>query len=231
MNLMFQGFSDDRSGVPCLRPMREFVDKEVAYLAHFLGVSSVSIPTLSTKVDAVGSIGRLTEDFVVKLQVDFPGTISTLFRTGDKFRSIASSPNDIDSNDSNCLICGSRIEEALPCSAYSARMISQTVSRSGPHGLEAQSLFAAKQGAVDEADVGCNGGDGACQSKGLAKTCCKSLNEPPTKDDWNPTLCYGCRVTLQDVGQAELMPESMHKEIHHRSQRRKMRQSVQQFLL
>jgi len=179
----------------------------------------------------VGSIGRLTEDFVVKLQVDFPGTISTLFRTGDKFRSIASSPNDIDSNDSNCLICGSRIEEALPCSAYSARMISQTVSRSGPHGLEAQSLFAAKQGAVDEADVGCNGGDGACQSKGLAKTCCKSLNEPPTKDDWNPTLCYGCRVTLQDVGQAELMPESMHKEIHHRSQRRKMRQSVQQFLL
>ena len=50
MNLMFQGFSDDRSGVPCLRPMREFVDKEVAYLAHFLGVSSVSIPTLSTKV-------------------------------------------------------------------------------------------------------------------------------------------------------------------------------------
>merc|ERR1712071_219085 len=99
------GFSDSRSGVPCLRPMREFVDKEVAYLAHFLGVSSVSIPTLSTKVDAVGSIGRLTEDFVVKLQVDFPGTISTLFRTGDKFRSIASSPNDIDSNDSNCLIC------------------------------------------------------------------------------------------------------------------------------
>jgi len=30
--------------------MREFVDKEVGYLAHFLRVVSVSIPTLSTKV-------------------------------------------------------------------------------------------------------------------------------------------------------------------------------------
>lgn len=45
-----QGFADSRTGVTLMRPMREFVDKEVAYLAHFLHVDSVSVPTLSSKV-------------------------------------------------------------------------------------------------------------------------------------------------------------------------------------
>lgn len=45
-----QGFCDARNEVEFFRPMREFVDKEVAYLAKFLNVDSVSIPSLSTKV-------------------------------------------------------------------------------------------------------------------------------------------------------------------------------------
>lgn len=218
------GFSDDRSGVECLRPMREFVDKEVAYLAHFLSVTSVSIPTLSTKLGPAASIARLTEDFVVKLQTDYPATISTLFRTGDKFRSIVASPDE-EEPDSSCLLCGSRIEEAPVCSAYSARMMSQSVSRSGPHQLAPDTFN------LGNATAACNGEKDSCKSKGLAKTCCKSIDGPLSIEDWNPTLCYGCRVTLQDVDRAEYMPEAIQKEIHHRSQRRKMYQAVEQFLL
>merc|ERR550534_946841 len=214
------GFSDNRSGVPCLRPMREFVDKEVGYLAHFLRVVSVSIPTLSTKLGAAASIGRLTEDFVVKLQTDYPATISTLFRTGDKFRSIGVSSDGKEAG-SECLMCGSQIEESQDCNAYSARLISQRVSRSGPHQLDPNTLFA-----LEDETAACNGGDTTCQNKGLTKTCCNSIGGPLSSEDWNLTLCYGCRVTLQDVGRTEYMPEAIQKEIHYRLQRRKMRQSV-----
>lgn len=124
--------------------------------------------------------------------MDYPATISTLFRTGDKFRSIVASPDE-EEPDSNCLLCGSRIEEAPVCSAYSARMMSQSVSRSGPHQLAPDTFN------LGNTTAACNGEKDSCKSKGLAKTCCKSIDGPLSIEDWNPTLCYGCRVTLQDV--------------------------------
>lgn len=81
------------------------------------------------KLSFNASISRLTEDFVVKLQTDFPGTISTLFRTGDKLKSMAVRS---DSVDSSCVLCGATIEEAPQCSAFTARCFSRTVSQAGP---------------------------------------------------------------------------------------------------
>lgn len=50
ISIRVQGFSDSRTNVVFLRPMREFVDKEVAYLANFLEVDSFCLPTLTSKV-------------------------------------------------------------------------------------------------------------------------------------------------------------------------------------
>lgn len=130
---------------------------------------------------------------MVKLQTDYPATISTLFRTGDKFRSIGVSSDGKEAG-SECLMCGSQIEESQDCNAYSARLISQRVSRSGPHQLDPNTLFA-----LEDETAACNGGDTTCQNKGLTKTCCNSIGGPLSSEDWNLTLCYGCRVTLQDV--------------------------------
>ena len=91
-------------------------------------------------------------------------------------------------------MCGSQIEESQDCNAYSARLISQRVSRSGPHQLDPNTLFA-----LEDETAACNGGDTTCQNKGLTKTCCNSIGGPLSSEDWNLTLCYGCRVTLQDV--------------------------------
>ena len=195
--------------------MREFVDKEVAYLARFLKVDSLSVPTLTTKVIPIttvhnciynliclqlrsnASINRLTEEFVVKLQTDFSGTISTLFRTGDKLKStsVASGTNGAD-GDATCVICHSKIEEITLCSAYSARSFSQTVSRLGPH-RSGNALEI-----LDSGRKSCQGGCGdssSCESNSKLTTCCKQSHALPPKEDWENTLCYGCRVTIQDV--------------------------------
>jgi cytoplasmic tRNA 2-thiolation protein 2 len=79
------GFIDDRAtDVLLIRPLREFPANEVVMYATFNGLHSVSIPHLTTLEPEHTSIERLTESFVAGLQVDFPSTVSTVFRTGDK---------------------------------------------------------------------------------------------------------------------------------------------------
>lgn len=220
------GFADSRTGVVFLRPMREFVDKEVAYLANFLEVDSLCLPTLSSKLGPTASIGRLTEEFVVTLQANFPATISTLFRTSDKLKSnvgVDRSSSEF-KDDSRCLLCLSAIEESTLCSASTARRISQTISRSGPSGLndlesEPYSTNAQQHSAA------CNAN---CSNP--EKQCCKTM-DAGTMKDWSVVLCYGCRVTMEDVKTPELVPINLREELRLRSRRQMMRQSVEQFLL
>ncbi|XP_046441689.1 cytoplasmic tRNA 2-thiolation protein 2-B-like isoform X2 [Daphnia pulex] len=220
------GFTDSRTGTVFLRPMREFVDKEVAYLANFLGVDSVCLPTLSSKLGSTASIGRLTEDFVVTLQTNFPATISTLFRISDKLKSNIADPNPSDcERDSLCLLCLSAIEESSVCSASTARHISQTISRSGPNDdLRNHSSQSVGTGQHQDS-TSCNSN---CNSQG--KPCCKTSNDQ-IQSDWSAVLCYGCRITMEDVKKPELMPINYLEELRLRSRRQVMRQSVEQFLL
>ncbi|XP_037829652.1 cytoplasmic tRNA 2-thiolation protein 2 isoform X2 [Kryptolebias marmoratus] len=76
------GFSDSRYGdVVSVRPMRDYSAKEIAFYNHMFSVPSVVIPSLETKAPEKASIQRLTESFVTKLQVDFPSTVSTIYRS------------------------------------------------------------------------------------------------------------------------------------------------------
>uniref|UniRef100_A0A3Q3WE43 Cytoplasmic tRNA 2-thiolation protein 2 n=1 Tax=Mola mola TaxID=94237 RepID=A0A3Q3WE43_MOLML len=76
------GFSDSRFGdVTLVRPMRDYSAKEIAFYNRLFSVPSVSIPSLDTKAPEKASIQRLTESFVIKLQADFPSTVSTIYRS------------------------------------------------------------------------------------------------------------------------------------------------------
>ena len=95
------GFSDERHGdVTFIRPMREFMMKEIALYNFFNRIESVSVRKLSSMTHSHASIDRLTEVFVSGLQADFPFTVSTIFRTGDKL-SIKESTGD----QSACALC------------------------------------------------------------------------------------------------------------------------------
>ncbi|XP_078689420.1 cytoplasmic tRNA 2-thiolation protein 2-like [Branchiostoma floridae x Branchiostoma belcheri] len=79
------GFADDRHGdVVIVRPMRDFIAKEISMYNTICQVESVFLPMLTTKVAEKASIGHLTEAFISGLQVNFPSTVSTVFRTGAK---------------------------------------------------------------------------------------------------------------------------------------------------
>ncbi|XP_006825183.2 cytoplasmic tRNA 2-thiolation protein 2-A-like [Saccoglossus kowalevskii] len=96
-------FADRRYGdVFFLRPMREFTSKEIGIYNHFHNIDSVVIASLTTKCPVNASINRLTETFVTGLQVDFPSTVNTVFRTGEKLCVTDSSDN---SPVQYCILC------------------------------------------------------------------------------------------------------------------------------
>ncbi|XP_009078955.1 PREDICTED: cytoplasmic tRNA 2-thiolation protein 2, partial [Acanthisitta chloris] len=97
------GFVDNRHGdVMVVRPMRDYTSKEIAFYNHFFGVPTVIVPPLFTKRREKPSIHHLVQDFLLGLQEDFPSTISTVYRTGEK---LSPEPAKASSEEQRCLLC------------------------------------------------------------------------------------------------------------------------------
>ncbi|KAM6057855.1 cytoplasmic tRNA 2-thiolation protein 2 isoform 2-T2 [Chlamydotis macqueenii] len=97
------GFADSRHGdVMVVRPMREYMAKEIAFYNHFFDVPTVIAPPLPTKRREKPSIHRLVERFLLGLQEDFPSTISTVYRTGEK---LSPAPAKASCESERCLLC------------------------------------------------------------------------------------------------------------------------------
>ncbi|KAJ2820262.1 Cytoplasmic tRNA 2-thiolation protein 2, partial [Coemansia erecta] len=71
-------------GVVVLRPMRDFVAKEIAFFNRWTRQRAVFVPTFTTGGPRRASIARLAEAFIVELDRDFPSTVPTVCRTLQK---------------------------------------------------------------------------------------------------------------------------------------------------
>lgn len=117
-----------------------------------------------------------------------------------------------------CLLCHSIIEKSSDCSAYSARKISRTISRSKPD---------EKNNPLENASQQPN----SCNPDCLSKSCCKLSLVGNDIADWSSVLCYGCRLTVEEVKEPELLPINLLEERRIRNNRQQMQDSIQQFLL
>lgn len=202
---MDTAFSDTRSSVILVRPIRDFSSKEVAMYNSLHGVESVFIPTLTTKTPEGSSIEHLTEAFVTGLQADYPSTVSNIMRTGEK---LSTEKKD----GSRCVLCEAPLDTDVgDSSALSAVEFSSLISRR-------------KKGKVNECKnttACCGEGDGSCHTKSLGL----KLEEIVS------ALCYGCRMTIKDMGDTTKLPEKLMSEISYRIRRSKMKNDIQDFLL
>lgn len=161
---------------------------------------------------------------MVNLQEGFPGTISALFRISDKLKSNDHAQDEsADGSQGNCILCCARMETATECSAYQARLVSEAISRS--------STAAGDELKIDQLTLNVSECDGSSGCGSSTSGCCRSQHDVPPFKDWKDALCYGCRVTVEDVNDLSAMPSVLQEEIRQRSRRRNMRASVEQFLL
>ena len=197
------GFSDDRHGdVIFIRPMREFMTKEIALYNFFNNVETVPIMTLGTMTHSHASIDRLTEEFVTGLQADFPFTVSTIFRTGDKL-SLKESGDDVTA----CALCG--VPMTLDPSTLSDAL----------HHIELN----VKSSPLSESEC-CGSCDSQCSSS--------LSDRQLTKEDVFQALCYGCQLTFRDTKlNLDDLPAYVVEAASRVQQRAQMKEQIKQFLL
>ena len=202
------GFSDDRHGdVIFVRPMREFMTKEIGLYNFFHNVETVLIPTLGTMSHSHSSIDRLTENFVSGLQADFPFTVSTIFRTGDKL-----SVKEVSEDVAACALCG------VPMSVNPTLLSTLTDS------VSSVKLDTDAKNTPQSASDCCGGCGSGCSSS--------SSEQVLSKEDILDTFCYGCRLTLKDSKfTVSDLPSSVLEaatKVYHRAQ---MKEQIKDFLL
>jgi len=206
------GFKDQRDGdVAVMRPMRDVSGKEVAVYAHLHGLPTVAKgKAWGAGENVLYSLHRLTEDFLVGLQQDFPATIPTIFKTGDKLC--------VETKDTEgCLLCQATLDtDVQDHCALQATKFSSLVSERGRDeelGREAATALESREamesnGSLcgrEKVDQQCCGeGDGSCRSS--SKT--EMLNLGEVMDQ----MCYSCRRTLAKVKQVEDLPAFILKE-------------------
>lgn len=83
-----------------MRPMREFSNKElIFYLKLQPYVDSNELPFKQNDVvtgkPIKSSINRMTENFLLQLQEDFPSTLYAIFKTGNKIASVKQEQVDV----------------------------------------------------------------------------------------------------------------------------------------
>ncbi|XP_061692192.1 cytoplasmic tRNA 2-thiolation protein 2 isoform X2 [Syngnathoides biaculeatus] len=223
-------FSDSRYGdIVSLRPMRDYSSKEIAYYCHIFSVPSVVTPNLQTKNKEKASIQRLTESFVNKLQVDFPSTVSTIYRTSEKLQTTwkSTSANSWD----RCLLCMCSLDTAVEnASAFQATRISERLSQS--KSVDANSdLFPRQNTELGSPCAHCCSKSTEEQDKTVEDKGCCSCTRVPDTTDMSGLLCYSCQLTIKDMSSVEYLPQYILSEAQVKQRRSHMKEEISDCLL
>ncbi|KAK3916568.1 Cytoplasmic tRNA 2-thiolation protein 2 [Frankliniella fusca] len=222
-------FCDSRDeNVKIMRPLLELSSKEVTYYSVFHHLESVHIPSLCTKASSDSSIHNMSKQFVMDLMENFPSTVSTVFRTGEKLGSTTTSTS-CETEDNLCIICQVKLDENLTaCSSVQATDFSRLISSLGPSGFDNKTLSLLPG---NKADTALCGSSASCCVQSKNGYSCPTKTQSLSLSEIENWCCYGCRLILQDMENVSSLPESMLKAVQTRKSLEEMRSSIKDFLL
>ena len=145
------------------------------------------------------------------MQNEFPATIPTIFRTGDKLVSATtqvekghdSNADSLTSDDDFCALCGSSLDtEKGEASALHATIVSQKYSSKRPQEINAVPAQGCGK-EKNDGEISLDPGGGMCGCARAGECFSKTKINVDKKWEISKTveqcLCYGCRVTLRDL--------------------------------
>lgn len=231
-------FKAASQSVEVYRPMRELLENEIL---HYLNLQNITVPRPPTFQPKSTSIASCTEEFVRSLQKDFPATISTIFRTGDKLVSATTqadkeydSSADSLTNGDFCALCASSLDtEKGEASALHATVVSQKYSSKRPQEILQQNAASVQECSKEKNDGDPGGGmcDCARAGGGCSETNMNVDQKWETSKTMEQCLCYGCRVTLRDLADTGLLPAKVQAAAAEQKHRKIMKEQIQNFLL
>ncbi|KAK6617290.1 hypothetical protein RUM44_005621 [Polyplax serrata] len=202
------GFCDDRlTHCKILRPLRDFLCKEIVFYNKFHNINYIASRTFTTGLQNNSSIQKLTEAFITNLQVDFPATVYTIFRTGEKLgtNSISDKKTEL-----FCLLCHDELRTKSN-NEYSA-VDALNISWGTP-----------KVGCSESEESSCCGEciDGA--GDGVSWT----FNGKKIKENF----CYGCAAIIGDTKNWDSLPKYLIQAAVERNNLNDMREKISEFLI
>ncbi|XP_028696934.2 cytoplasmic tRNA 2-thiolation protein 2 isoform X4 [Macaca mulatta] len=213
------GFSDERHGdVVVVRPMRDHTLKEVAFYNRLFSVPSVFTPAVDTKAPEKASIHRLMEAFILRLQTQFPSTVSTVYRTSEK---LVKAPRDGPAaGDSSpcCLLCmcALDVDAADSATAFGAQTSRLSQMQSPTPLTETRT----------PPGPCCSPGVGRVQ--GCGQGACRREDPQACIEE---QLCYSCRVNMKDLPSLDPLPPYILAEAQLRTQRAWVLQEIRDCLI
>ena len=177
-------------------------------------VTNHSEPIITTDQSLSTNHRSVTQEFLVGLQENFPSTIPTVNRTGDKLTIASGADTDHDTDDTDlCCMCGSSLDtDADSChNALQATQVSrphQSVTNQWPIIFQYSSFISSggvknsdsqrcSDKTKDSSSECCGQGDGSCQSRS---------SESVSMSDVLQSLCYTCRRTFDGVTDVDNVP-------------------------
>ncbi|XP_042866004.1 cytoplasmic tRNA 2-thiolation protein 2-like [Penaeus japonicus] len=244
-------FKSVHRGIEMYRPMREILQNEIQHYVKIHSLLTVQAPSFQTKGQSITSC---TEDFVMGLQKDFPATIPTIFRTGDKLMSSSSEQSrrttpepvvGVSSCNEICVLCGSDLDtEQGEASAVHAILVSQDLSKrkvegGSKDGNETTNIVVSNSPTMNgccgsngsaelpENSCACNDRGGSCGSGGRDS----KREHVLSQDQLECYLCYGCRIIARELRDIQQLPQKVLGLAAEQERRKVMREQIQDFLL
>ncbi|KAH0534459.1 cytoplasmic tRNA 2-thiolation protein 2 [Cotesia glomerata] len=208
------GFVDDRfQELAILRPMRDFTEQELDYYLELHGLETLQ-RNKKTNDNPFESIQKLTEDFVLDLESQFTGTVSTVYRTGAKISSQGFSAEE----QQVCVICNAPVDTKPQdgATAILATEFSRFISTRGVKAVERNN------GDCGSFKEPCGGCQGDCGSKKEQRVTVEQLRR---------FLCYGCRLIVDDKFEIDKLPGNISNKVKQLACFEDMREQIKDFLL
>ncbi|CAG8463658.1 9994_t:CDS:2 [Diversispora eburnea] len=165
---------------------------------------TVFIPSLTSLRPSKSSIERLTEDFIVGLERDYPSTVSTIARTGSKL----TTSNSID-DENRCALCLIITVTKIPSSFTSSISTTNDCNTTTNNYNDHCNLF----------------------TKSCSQSCCSNcINLDHQNIEINNTLCHACRVNMHDINEI-FLPPYVAEEAKKQNRRLDLRKNIEEFLI
>ncbi|KAI9480418.1 MAG: hypothetical protein EXX96DRAFT_562519 [Benjaminiella poitrasii] len=189
-----------------MRPMKDMLSKEIGLYNHYTNLDQYIISPLnfSTMMPARSSIDRLTENFIVGLERDFPSTVSTVCRTVMKLTPAA----DMDVTQT-CAMCLMPFES----------------------GIQTWRKHITVTDVEDAELVTTNQNQNGCHKHG--NDCCQGNGCHDTKLDLNSQLCYSCQVNFKDYNEVSIasLPPYVAENVADQTRDNRLLNQIKDFLI
>ena len=166
------------------------------------------------------TIRNVTQEFLLGLQDNFPSTIPTVNRTGDKLSQGVVTNNNGDPESDLCCLCSTRLDTdtASGHNALQATQYSSFVSAGG-HLQQDKPQVTSCDSSNNEC---CGEGDGSCKTRSP---------ETVSMEDVMSSLCYSCRRIFHGLHTPDSVPGSLVDTVRTQIRRNKMKNEISDFLL